>query len=407
MSRWRVYIQPFDTTGAYSGVYTEVTNDVLTIESPKQAIDNTEYDVGIIKNSGFSVSLRNDQGYYSDVGELRSIFNFARKNSLIKITWDFRDYDLIAGFFQSGLEPLGGEYVVFEGLLNEVSSVSDISKQQATFQVFGFESLLDEIQVPYSSINNGDLFSTILYAMLNQSPFNSRVTVSLANITPSTDVVIDDKSSLQDITVGSSLKNILLAANSVMYIKGGVVYIGARTATAAVQKTFYGQASDAGIENIISINEFRDGMNRVFNYWAWQDAGLVSSDTTSITHYGTIAKNISLDLITNTTRRQAILDANKTEFAFPKTEFKLESPLWYDVLALNILDRVAVDYPTVHIPYDGGALPRYNLAALYDGTARYPYDEWSLTLNTLTNFKITSRKIDTKKNTITFGVREI
>ncbi len=416
MSRWRVYIQPFDTTGAYTGVYTEVTKDVLAVDSPKQAIDNTDFDVGVIKNSGFSVTLRNDQGIYSDVAEPHSMFNFTRKNSRIKITWDTRNYDLVCYFFNVGQEPLGGEYLVFEGLLNEVASISDIDKQQATFQVFGFDSVLDETNVPYSSINNGDLFSVVLYTMLNQAPFNTLVTVSQANIVPSLDLPIDDKTPLQDTTgtpfspgttVGSSISDILLAANSVLFIKNGIVYVTGRVATAAIQKTFYGQASDLGIEGILTIDNFRDGMNRVFNYWTWTGTALVSYDNTSLVHYGILAKDMSLDLITNPTNEQTILDTNKTEFAFPKIEFELTVPIWYDNLALNILDRIAVDYPTVHIPFNGGDLPRYGLGVLYDGTARYPYDQWALTLDTSTNFKIMSKKIDTKKDTITFGVREI
>jgi hypothetical protein len=409
MARWRVYVKPFDVAGNYVSDYIEVTSDVASLGNPKQGIDNTEFDVGVIKNSGFNITLRNDHGHYSDVTELQSIFSSTRKNSLIKITWDIRDYDLICGFFQCGREPLGGEYVVFEGLINEVTSTSDINQQQATFAVLGFESLLDEIEVPYSSISNGDLFSVVLYTMLNQAPFNERVTVSQANITPSTDLAIDDKASLENKSVGQTLKDLLLASNSVLFIKSGVVYVSGRTAAASVVKTFYGQASGS-IENIIAIPKYRDGMNRVFNHWTWEDTTVVSRDLTSLDTYGMRPKSIKLDVIADasTSKIQTILDANKTEFAFPKVELELETPIWYDTLALEILNRVNIDYPTINIPFEGSVLPRYDLGtSIYDGTVKYPHDQWSLTIGTSTNFKIMSRRLDIKKHTVIFALREI
>lgn len=407
MARWRVYVKPFGEDGEYLSDYIEVTKDVASLGSPKQGIDNTEFDIGVVKNSGFNITLRNDHGKYSDVTELRSIFRTTRKNSLIKITWDIRSYDLIAGFFSVGEEVLGGEYVVFEGLINEVTSVSNISAQQATFSVLGFESLLNEIEVPYSSISNGQNLSAVIYALLNQAPFNERVTVSLSNITPGTDLAIDDKTSLENKSVGQVLKDLLLIANSVLYIKSGTVYVTSRDASSTLMFTFYGQASRS-IENVINIPKYRDGMNRVFNLWQWEETSSVARDTTSITRYGVKPKAMRNELIADasTSKIATILEANRDEFSFPKVELELETPIWYDTLALNILDKVNIDYPTIYIPFDGGDLPRYGLD-YYDGTARYPYEQWSLTLNTDTYFKIMSRKLDVTKQTITFGLREV
>lgn len=408
MARFRVYIKPFGEDGEYLTDYIEVTKDVASLGNPKLALESNDFDVGVVKNSGFSVTLRNDHGYYSEVTELRSIFRSTRKNSLVKITWDIRDYDLIAGFFSVGVEPLGGEETIFEGLINEVTSVNNIGQQQATFTVLGYDSLLNEMEVPYSSISNGQLFSTILYAMLNQAPFNERVTVSLSNITPATDLAIDDKSSLENKSVGQVLKDILLAANSVLYIKENVVYVTGRDASSTLMFTFYGQASRS-IENILNIPKFRDGMNRVFNLWTWDEVPSVDArDTTSIDDYGVRPKVIKTPIISDgsTSKIQTILDANRDEFSFPKVELELETPLYYDVLALNILDKVNIDYPTIYIPYDGDTLPRYGMD-IYDGTARYPYEQWALTLSTVSFFKIMSKVVDVKKQTITFALREV
>lgn len=407
MARFRVYIKPFTDAGEYASEYTEVTSDVAALSDPKQAIDNTDFNVGVIRNNGLSLTLRNDLGYYSDVDDIKSIFRYTRKNTQVKITWDFRNYDLICGFFNVNKEPLGGEVIIFEGLINDVTTFNKVNLQQATFAVLGLESLLDDIETPFSSINNGDTLQTVLYACLNQAPFNELLTVSLANINPAVNVAIDDKSGLENQTVGRTLENLLLAANSVLYIKNRTVYVSSRAASADSMFTFYGQASNAGLENIIDIPKFRDGVARMFNLWTWTSTAFDARDTSSISLYGVKAKTMKLDLVDDgsSAKIQTILDANRDEFAFPKRELDLETPIWYDVLDLNILDKVNIDYPTIFIPFDGGDLPRYGINA-YDGTARYPYEQWALTLDADTDFKIIAKKINVAKQTILFSLRE-
>lgn len=408
MSRFRVYVKPFNDDGTYQSSFTEVTEDVIKLSPIQLAIDNNEFEVGIIKNNGVKLTLRNDQGYYNEADDLRSIFRYKRKNVIVKITWDIRDYDLICGFFSPGNEPLGGEEEIFRGVLNEISSASDIEEQAASFEVLGFESILSEIEVPYSSISNGDDFSEVILACIDQAPFNELVTVSSGNISLGTDLAIDDKTDFESRTVGEVLQSLLLAANSVLYIDNLTVYVKSRTASASVQKIFYGQASIQGIENIIAVPKIRDGLNRVFNYWTWTDTAQVIKDDTSITLYGIRNKAIDTPIIStaSTSKINTILTANRDEFSLPKLELEMIVPLDYQNLALAILDKIQIDYPTVYTPFDGGLIPRYGMA-IYDGTYRYPYGQWSLTLTTDTSFKIISKKIDPLKNTITLGAREI
>ena len=408
MARFRVYIKPFTDSGEYASEYTEITSDVASLGDPKQAIDNTDFNVGVIRNNGLSLTLRNDLGYYSDVNDIKSVFRHTRKNTQVKITWDFRSYDLICGFFRVNREPLGGEVTVFEGLINDVTTFNKVNLQQAVFTVLGLESLLDDIETPYSSISNGDTFQSVLYACLNQAPFNELITVSLANISPAVDLAIDDKTNLENQTVGQTLQDLLLAANSVLYIKNRAVYVSSRAASTDSMFTFYGQASNNGLENIIDVPKFRDGVSRMFNLWTWTGTAFDARDTSSISLYGVRPKTMKLELVDDgsSAKIQSILNANRDEFAFPKRELDLETPIWYDSLELNILDKVNIDYPTIFIPFDGGDLPRYGIDA-YDGTARYPYEQWALTLDADTDFKIMAKKINVAKQTILFSLREI
>lgn len=297
MGRLRVYLKTFDSTGAYDADFTEITDDVMSIGKVSQKLDNSEYDVGILRNSSMNLKIRNDQGTYSEAGARKSIFVFKRIDSIIKITWDGRLYPPKAGFFKAYSGVLGGETEVFKGLLTEVSSVSNIQEQSIDFTIQGFESLFSRVSVPYGSISNGDNISDVIYACLNQSAITDLLTVSLSNITPDNDYVIDDKSDLENKTVEEALKSgLLLSSNSVLYIENDIVYVTDRDAySASVEYSFFGQASTSGIENIIDIKKYREGINRVFNFITWPETSLSSSDATSQETYGIRKKEVSTE----------------------------------------------------------------------------------------------------------------
>lgn len=405
--RYRVYIKPFDDDGNYQPDFIEVTDHVTGIGAISQTIDASEYNVGLFKNSGFQIKLRNDNGYFSEVGQVRSIFRFKRKDSQVKVTWDVADHDLICGFFECGQEVLGQETEIFRGVINDISSFSSILDQQAVFSILGFDSMLSGVLVPFASISNGELLSSIIYKCLNQAPFNELVTVDALNIDLGNDIAIDSKDDFENRPVSDVLPDLSLAANSVVYLKNNVVYVTPRDESDDLKYTFYGQASNNGIENVLNIPKLRDGINRVFNNWFWTETSVFSRAVDSIDTYGIRKKEVSLAFIdaSSTAKIQSILDANMAEFSFPKTELELETPLNYDRLDLEILDKIQIDYPTVYTSFDGNPLPRYG-AARY-GQVRYPYGLWALTIDRDRRFKILGRKIDPTKNTLMLTLREI
>lgn len=407
MSKVRVYVLPFDADGNYLSEYVEVTDDVLTLSDIVEGIDNVEFDVGSIRVTNLKITLKNLSGKYSDVTNIQSIFASKRKDSKVKITWNRLAYPLVCGFFKAGTSPLGVDNTIFEGLIKDVNSKSSIKDQVIEFSVLGFDSALYDTEVPYSSVNATDDYTSVLYTCLNTEPFKNLVTVSLANINPGNDPQIDSKANLENKTVGEILKGALLDSLSVFYIKNGTAYVSDRTPGASISKTFYGQGSIIGIENIIDIPGYRDGVNRVKNFWRWRDTTLVSSDPTSVELYGVQQKELSSDLIdsASTSKINTILGAYKDDFRNAKMELDLVTPLEVDTLSLNLLDRVAIDYPTVFVPADNNVLPRYGLEVY--GAVRYPYGRWDLTLTTSTNFKILQKKTSLQNNTITLKLREI
>lgn len=409
MSTTHVYLKPFidDAGSGYVADWIEVSKDVSELGTLTQALDNTEYEVGVFRASNVKLSLLNHHGYYSDVGNVDTIFKYTRARSLVKITWEPGNHPLIAGFFNAD-DPdaiASEEITVFEGLLDDVGTQQKIDDADVDFQVLGYEALLNELVVPYSSIANGDSQAAAIYAMLNQSPFNARVTVALANISTGAAATIDDKSDLENKTVLEALKQILVATSSVLWIENNVVYVAPRTASSTVAYTFYGQGAIDGIENIVSIDQYRSGVNKIRNFWTWKDTTLAVGDTSSRNKYGTQKREIDLPIITDTTKRTTLLTACKDEFANQKREMLLEGFVDVNTLALFLLDRVVVDYPSVALPNENNPLAVYEIGE-YDQDY-YAEELIPLTIESSARFKIMTRQIDFKKETVKFQLREI
>lgn len=406
MGRFRVYIKPFNDDGTYVDDWIEVTEDIDStgIGAMKQSLDNTEYDIGVFKNGNVTLTLINLSGRYSDVGAPGSIFRFRRSNSQVRITWEIMPYGLKCGFFECGNAYLNEEVVAFEGLLDDRALKQEAEDQNISFTALGKESIFDEVLVPFGSLSAGDTFEEILFTILNQTAITNLLTVDAANISCSVDSVTDSIADLENKTVKEALAAILLYSNSVLYVLNNVIYVSPRTATVAVQKTFYGQGATTGNENIIGISDYRIGLNRLFNYFTWKDTTLDSQDVTSVTRYGIRKREVETTLITDNTKRQAILDSLKNEFANLKREMKLRVPIDYETIALEVLDRVAIDYPNVAVAA-GGEVPLWDLAT-WDSSV-YPFEMLPIAIEVSANFKILSKDIDTANHEIIFYVREI
>lgn len=420
MARFKVYLKLLDAGGEYTTDYVDVTQDLLSIGDIQIGIDNTEFDVGMIRASSFNITLKNNEGEYSSAENPTSIFRNRIKDTMVKVTWDIRDKGLTAGFFRAGEEALGGEAELFEGLVNTANAASKIKDQTVTFVCLGFESMLNEDVVVYHDIPDIYALSELLFD--NFTHADSRLKkyatayppISFDTLTPSFDYppnVGDLLANYQNKMVGEVIGSWLLGANSVMYLKKDqlapegkpyTIYVKGRDPTPDVKFIFRGYGSALGIENIIDIPKFSDGVNRIFNFWVW--AELFASDIASRLKWGTKKKEVNVPLLFESDRQEA-LDVNLEEFSDPKRELEIETPIWYDTLALDILDRIAIDLPAIIVPADGEAIPRYGYATYGDFV--YPDITEIISFDTSVNFKILQKKVNISKQTITFKIREI
>lgn len=407
MGTMRVYIKPFVSAGVYADDYVDVTADVdrNSISSISQKLDNSDFNVGVFSYDSFSLKLSNQSGLYNDVESITSMFRYRRSGSLVKITWLFGEYEPICGVAVCGEAVLGPEETVFEGLLSDVSSAQNIKDQKITFNVLGKESIFEAIETTYSSLTNGDSVSEAIFTALNVTGVTDLLTVNIDNIEPALDFDIDDVSGFENSTVKELLDELLQASNSVLRIIDDTIYVMSRDASDDLMYTFYGQAATDGIEDVADISNYKNGVNRTFNYWTWKDTTLVSKNTTSIDDYGVRKKEVEYDFITNSTTQQNIIDELKSEFGTPKVEFTMKTPMIIGTLTLNLLDKVAVDYPTNTIAIGDELLPIIGVVKV--GEFIVPFSEFSLTLSTSDNFKIITKSVDILKEEITLGLRAV
>jgi len=406
LSRTRVYITPFDESGNYA-TEIEVTKYVEGLGAITVDTDSSEYQIGVFRNSSVKLDLNNRDGLFSDIGIYQSIFRYARADAKVRITFLEADDLPYCGSAICGEAILCEETDVFWGLLSDESLTEEAGREVVSFIALGYEALFSRVVVPFSSVANGDLVSEVLFTCLNQTEITSLLTVDVLNIDPSLDTALDAVADLENMTVKKAVDELLLISNSVLKIVSGVVYVTPRTATASVIGTFYGQASTAGAENIVNVKNITNGKNRIFNYITWSQASAVYQNSTSVRLHGVRKKELSSSLVTDNTKQLAIQAELVSEFGFPKQEMELQTPINDTVVALNLLDRILVDYPTVYVPTEF-PLPICGLAICGDReTATLPRGLWSLQIPSSRRYKIVKKNFDFKSMIATFKLREI
>lgn len=408
MARRRVYFMPFLPNGTY-GAWTEVTQDIdaSTLGAISRALDISDYDIGVYTNSAVAVSLRNEHGKYSDINSPNTIFALKRGDSQVKITWDQADWDFFAGVSRVG-EIQGQEVVIYQGLLNDDSTVMQLTGQEISFNILGYESILDRTLAPdwVATPPADNHASTLIKSLLPAANLGVTVpllTIDNTQINPGNDVIWDDLTVFANQTCREALNTILEGSNSVLFINGTTPVVSARTPSGSVLKTFYGPGSSLGPENIIDIQDVQSGLNRTFNYVTWTDTTLVSLDAGSVSTYGIRKKDLAIDGITNPPKQQSVLDSIRTEFASPKQEFKLLTPLTYDALSLPLLSKIAIDFPLVPIQSQGSAL--YEVAQ-YEVDS-YPIEISSFQVLLSETYKVIGMDVDAVADNITFYLRRI
>jgi len=406
MSRFRTFLIPFNDDGTY-GEELEITSDTnfSSINKVKQKLDQNEFKVGVLTYNDLNLKLRNEHGKYSDPTVPESIFRFRRGGSIFRLYWEIADHPPYCGIAIAGDTFLSETKLVYEGLINDDATRTNIKDQNTSLKVLGLESIVSSIEVPIGDLSIGQTFSNAIYEILNQSTITDFITVDQANISVGFETTLDSIGHFESNTGKEALDELLLISNSILYIKDRILYVTGRIATTDIQHNFHGPASLTGIENLISISDIRTGLSKTFNFWTWKDQAFNVSNSSSIQKFGVKKNEVGAESITNTTKQQNILAALSTEFGDPKESFNIKTPIDYETMELFFLDKINIDYPTVYVASEGDNIPVYEISK-YD-VAVYPIPESTLTIDVNRNFKILGVIIDIKNQIMQFNIKEV
>lgn len=321
--RYQVFIQPLQTLSQY-GVNVDVSDDISETDlgGVTRKIEAVDFDFGSFLYDKLSVRLINKQGRYNNEGEF-----FRFKRDLAKVQVFYID--------KNGLSALK-----FRGLLNEAGSSSGSNNENVRFLIVSEHSILKQTKIDAGLIQNGDLFSSAIKKILDQTSITSVLSFDSALIVPAIDLEIDDSSPLDNKPAQIVLNQLLLASNSVFFVdNANKMNVRGRIKTEN-KTTFFGTNDSFGRENIIKIDSIREGYQRVFNSIIVND--IENVDNSSVANFGFRQKSFSLDFITDAGTADQIGSAVLTEFKGPKKELKVTVST-KNARGLMFLDEIELD----------------------------------------------------------------
>lgn len=388
-SQYKVYVTPLKALGSY-GTEVEITDWVIenNVGSICRSIDSTDYDIGIYAFNDVTLVCDASDGYLGDQNDSRSIFQFSRDQAQVRIV-----------FYKDG-SPL----TTFNGIINEKGCATDLGSETVTLTVMGYDSILKNTEVRAGSVSDGFTFKQAFFGILDNIDVTLLV-VSLANIKPTYDGVVDIGKAFDKLTAKDALDKLLLPANSILTIDSSRnVHVKSRADSGGTILQLYGRGDLFDRENIVSVGNYNNGIQRTFNLVRVTGAqapaasgvtpsALVgtASDSTSLGYYGTFKKELTCDFITQQASLDAIAAAILSEFRYPKPEITLTVPtevLQAQTPPTDILDLVQIDYPINVRPRPNCRLPFLGITSLGDTTAPLPYTEGALVIDSSLAWKV-------------------
>ncbi len=405
MGYFSLYVDPFDDTGEYLGTQISIDEDVIegTLSAISKKVDNDDYNVGLFSFGNIKFKVRNNHGKYSDVDGVDTIFNFTRGGSRVEVKWRIESEGTYCGWAECGASRLSEEVSIFKGFLVDDDAAMNIEDQTLSFSVLSDESIFREVEADTSNSSNGDTFSQFIYDILNTEAITSIFTVDQSNISVGNDLAIDDITDAENKTLKEVLDNVALMADAAINIVDDVIYVFPRTGSGSSVKTFYGPGAFDGVEDIVNISKIRTGVNKMINLWRWPSTSLVARDTESIDVYGVRDKAVPGGFITDNTKKQTVLNTLITRFGQPKEDIDLTTPLTYESIAIDVFDKVSIDYPSIVYQVNNDDIAVYGNAVY--GTAKYPETRSSKEILPADTWTVLGKKIN-KNETITFNLRK-
>lgn len=408
-----VSIAPKKEDGTFES-WIDVTKyvDKSSISDIEIDTNSDEFSVGVAENSSVDISILNDNGKFSDENNFNSIFQYSRDGSLVKIEFFAESASAILGEAILGESVFGATNIsLFEGIIDEISPRESASNNFIEMTVLGKESIYDKVEKGEGDINTTDSARILVANLLNKTEINAILdtTSGMVNWSVGVDLIFDTTDAFDDAdTVRECLDVILEATNSVLVNIDNVVYLYDKSATADFQYEFISPFVEGAVENIVDVTEISTGVNRTFNLWAWDsDDALAESvrSAASIEKNGVRKNTIEIEGLSQT-NQEYILNSYFDEYAYPKQEFIVSSPLDRSSAMLQLFDKVRVNFPSEIFPSVlGEAVPRWG--QFIWGESHFPFENESFVVNRDKPFKVQKITYNIQSETISLSLREV
>jgi hypothetical protein len=334
-----VYLKRRLTDGNFESDWLDITRLVLSsgIDALSYSVDSGDFDVGVFSVSNVRLNFDNRTGKFNDNEDSRSLWGSLNTRQLSRIKVE-------AGYLDAYDEKLTEN--VFEGIIDERSFTFDVKQDTVSCTVLSREYAFQTVNVAGGSLGLSPVASDAIYTLCNRPEITDYMTVTLANIVPANDIVIDSPNEWAGKKLNDVLNEIMLVTNSILYIdKEGNLIVSGRDHSRRVAYEFRQNSNTGKPDNIYPIRNVNSGRQRVKNYISWGSgvsAVTASSTDEFLERYGVTKRTISCDAITSATTKAAIVANVLAEWQFPKQEMEIET----DYLAneIGFFDLVTVDF---------------------------------------------------------------
>lgn len=305
----------------------DLTDWIMSLGKITKEIDNGDYDFGIFTFGDITLKAINYDRRFNTPDDPRSMFKYRRDRCKVDIY--FYDED-------------GNSSTHFKGLINDDATRLDFQKNQTRIKVLSVDSIFRQVSVPAGSIVSTDNFSTAIKKILNVPEITTTLTYSASNVNVDLDLQIDDGEFFSNMVAKEALDLLLLASNSILYVdRNNTIYVKSRRESVN-QFDLYGSGDLYGRENILSVKEYNNGLQRAFSSIQVNDDTVVT-DSKWVYEYGFRQKSVNLDFITNLDTEELIAQRLLDSFKIPKPELELEV-ISKSVNEIELLDMCSVSY---------------------------------------------------------------
>lgn len=371
----RVEIAPRLSNGTYDA-WKEITQWVISqnTQTFSRSIDSDDFDIGYFEESNLKISLDNRDNLFTE--GYGYFYNRIVDKTKFRLSAGY--YDTTA--MEAGEEPQPEYNINFEGFIDGKALAYDVDNDTLTITALAYSSIFKTLRTDPGAVGSGQTFKNAFYALLNRSEVTNFLTVELANISPKINNTVDNASWFAGKQLDRSINALLLASNSVLYVKDNTVYVKSRENPAVVRYQFFSRGSDRPC-NVETIKDHNYGHKRIITR-VEVSTGLFAEAADDIQKiYGSGLKKLDIGFITNTEKLLAIGDDILSEFQLPKQELLLTT----DYLGgeIELLDMVTIDHPGVILEAEparyGNAVYGQGHYVTRQGGARfYPFNGWKV-----------------------------